>query len=134
MRKSLAIIFLFVSCLASAQANINQYQYVIVPSQFKFTSKVDQYRLNTLTKLLLEKYGFKVYFDSETLPAAIVDSKCDKLYADVTNFGNFITTKMKVSLTDCNNKLMYETAVGTSREKEYRIAYTQALREAIFAV
>ena len=130
MRKSLLVVMVFVTCLLSAQNGVNQYQYVIVPAQFKFLNQPDAYRLNTLTKLLLEKYGFKVFFDSDTLPVKLTESRCDKLYADVVNSGNFIMTKMQITLKDCKNNLVYQSAIGKSKEKEYKIAYTRALREA----
>ena len=130
MKRSLVILMLFVGCFLSAQNSVNQYQYVIVPAQFKFLNQPDEYRLNTLTKLLLEKYGFKVYFDSDTLPAKLTESRCDKLYADVVSSGSFIMTKMQVTLKDCKNNLVYQSAIGKSKEKEYRVSYTRALREA----
>jgi hypothetical protein len=124
--------YLLVFCINGlvAQNTINQYQYVIVPAQFSFLKSKDEYKLNTLTKLLLEKYGFKSFLDSEDLPQEIVDSNCDKLYADVLSSGNFIRTKLTVVLKDCNNKFVYQSEIGTSKEKEYRVAYTQALRAA----
>ena len=130
MKRTLVIVMLLVGCFLSAQNNVNQYQYVIVPAQFKFLNQPDEYRLNTLTKLLLEKYGFKVFFDSDTLPAKITESRCDKLYAYVESSGNFIVTKMQVTLKDCKNNLVYQSAIGNSKEKEFKIAYTRALREA----
>lgn len=130
MKKSLLILLLFASHFVAAQTKVNHYQYVIVPAKFDFVSEPDQYRLNTLTKLLFEKYGFKVFFDTDTLPKAIVDSKCDKLYANVISFGSFMMTKMKVQLKDCSNNLIYESGIGKSKEKEYRITYTKSLREA----
>lgn len=130
MKKSLVIVMLFVACFLSAQNSVNQYQYVIVPAQFKFLNQPDEYRLNTLTKLLLEKYGFKVFFDSDTLPEKLTESRCDKLYADVLSSGSFIMTKMQVTLKDCKNNLVYQSAIGNSKEKEYRVSYTRALREA----
>lgn len=130
MKKSLLIAMLFFGCFLSAQNGVNQYQYVILPAQFKFLNHPDEYRLNTLTKLLLEKYGFKVFFDNDTLPTKLTESRCDKLYADVESSGSFIVTKMQVTLKDCKNNLVYQSATGKSKEKEYRVAYTQALREA----
>lgn len=130
MKKSFLILLLFALHFVVAQTRVNQYQYVIVPAQFNFVSEPDQYRLNTLTKLLFEKYGFKVFFDTDTLPKALADSKCDKLYANVISFGSFMMTKMKVQLKDCNNNLVYESGVGKSKEKEYQVTYTKALRDA----
>ncbi|WP_309640141.1 hypothetical protein [Flavobacterium sp.] len=130
MKKFAVIVFFLVGQYLLAQTTVNQYQYVIVPTQFKFTTQEDQYRLNTLTKLLLEKYGFKVYFDTDVLPEALKDSRCDKLYADVVSSGSFIITKIQVTLKDCQNNLIYQSAIGKSKEKEYKAAYTLALREA----
>lgn len=130
MKKLAVILMLFLSCVVSAQTSINHYQYVIAPSQFEFTKKIDEYRLNTLTKMLFEKYGFITFLDSEVLPTEISNSNCDKLYADVISSGNFIRTKLQVVLKDCNKKIVYQSAIGISKEKEYRVAYTQALRAA----
>lgn len=129
MKKYFLLLLLAVNVLWG-QKTIHQYKYVMVPSKFAFLDQNDQYRLNTLTKLLLEKYGFKAYLDNEELPAGLLDSGCEKLYADVISSGNFIRTKLQVVLKDCKKKVVYQTEIGTSKEKEYKTAYTQALRAA----
>ena len=101
-----------------------------MPAQFDFLREKDEYRINNLTKMLFEKYGFKVFFDTDQLPDEITDSNCDKLYADVISSGNFIRTKSQVILKDCKKNTVYKSVVGTSKEKEYKVAYTQALRGA----
>jgi hypothetical protein len=93
----------------------------------------DEYRLNTLTKLLLEKYGFKAYLDTEEIAIHLRASTCEVLYADVISTGNFIRTKLQVHLLDCQQKVLYQSAIGSSKEKEYKIAYTQALRSAFLS-
>lgn len=130
MRKNLLLLLLFAGSIAAAQQSINNYQYVIVPSKFNFLKENDEYHLNTLTKLLLEKYGFKAYLDSEPLPDEILDRNCNKLYAVVDSYGNFITTKMKVTLKDCKNNILFTSAEGKSKEKEYGKSYNLALRDA----
>lgn len=130
MKKLALILMLFLCCIVSAQTSVNQYQYVIVPSRFNFVKLNDEYKLNTLTKMLLEKYGFKAFLNSEVLPTEISNSNCDKLHADVISSGNFIRTKLQVVLKDCNKNIVYQSAVGISKEKEYRVAYTLALRAA----
>lgn len=129
MKKFVFLVFFCVNSIV-AQNSINQYKYVIVPAQFSFLKENDEYKLNTLTKLVLEKYGFKPYFDTEKLPTEISDSNCDKLYVDVLSSGNFIRTKLQLILKDCRRNIVYQTAIGSSKEKEYRVAYTQALRAA----
>jgi dTDP-4-dehydrorhamnose 3,5-epimerase-like enzyme len=38
-------------------------------------------------------------------------------------------TKVKVALKDCKEKVVFETQFGSSREKEFAVAYNQAFRE-----
>lgn len=130
MRKYILIACLFFGDYLMAQPTINQYQYVIVPSKFSFTPKKNNYNLSILTKLLLEKYGFKAYLDNEELPEATKNLKCDKLYADLASSGNFTMTKVQVVLKDCKKGVVYQSAIGVSKAKEYKTAYTQGVREA----
>ncbi|TBX67641.1 hypothetical protein EZL74_09155 [Flavobacterium silvisoli] len=124
-------LFLFIAVTVSAfSQSINDYQYVIVPAKFDFQKENDQYRLNILTKLLLQKYGFKSYLTTEELPAEIADKRCSVLYAALEKDNSFFMTKVKVVLKDCKEKTVYETAFGSSREKEYVVAYNEALRAA----
>ena len=127
--KKIVLLFILISSYAFSQS-VNDYQYVIVPVKFNFFKKDDQYGLNTLTKLLLRKYGFKAYLSSEEIPSDVENQRCNFLYADVKETSGMLVTKVKVSLKDCYEKVVYETEFGTSREKEYAAAYNQALREA----
>lgn len=130
MKKLIPILLLLVANLVCAQRAVDKYQYVIVPTKFSFLQEKDQYRLNTITKLLLQKYGFLAYLDTEKLPDAVFDSNCTKLYADVVENGNFIVTKLVVVLKDCRGNILYQTAEGKSKEKEFKKVYNQALRAA----
>ena len=130
MKKISILALFFLTHLLSSQTSVNNYKYVIVPSKFSFTTEKDQYRLNTLTKLLLEKYGFTAYLDTDEMPQEVVNSNCNKLYADVIPSGGFIRTKLKIILKDCKNKELFTSVEGQSKDKEYRVAYNQALRQA----
>jgi hypothetical protein len=103
---------------------------VIVPVKYDFFKENDKYRLNTLTKLLFQKYGFKSYLSSEALPNEIENSRCDILYATVTDDSNLMVTKLKILVKDCRDKIIFETEFGKSRNKEFAAAYNEALREA----
>ena len=127
--KRIVLLFVLISGYAFSQT-VNDYQYVMVPAKFNFLKNENQYRLNTLTKLLLQKYGFRPYLSNEELPIEIKNQRCSFLYADVVKTTGILITKLKVSLKDCYEKVVYETEFGTSREKEFVIAYNQALREA----
>ncbi|WP_264520610.1 hypothetical protein [Flavobacterium sp. N1994] len=126
-------IFLFLVFLVSLPAisqSINDYQYVIVPIKYDFFKENDKYSLNTLTKLLLQKYGLKSYLSTETFPDEGQNDRCSILYASLDEKNGMFATKVKVVLKDCRDKVVYETDFGTSKEKEYAVAYTQALRAA----
>jgi hypothetical protein len=130
MKKRLVIAMLFVTYFLSAQNSVNQYQYVIVPTKFKFLNEPDEFRLNTLTKLLLEKYGFKVYYNTDELPVTVNDSRCNRLYVDVLSSGSLLKTKVQVTLKDCKNALVYKSDIGENKKNDLKVAYDQALREA----
>ncbi len=128
MKSKILLLFILTSSYAFSQS-VNDYQYVIVPVKYDFLSKEDQYGLNTLTKLLLQKYGFKAYLSNEEIPLNTDNQRCNFLYADVTQDKSLFVTKVKVALKDCNEKVVFETQFGSSREKEFAVAYNQAFRE-----
>ncbi|MFN3754592.1 hypothetical protein [Flavobacterium sp.] len=129
MKKIVLSLILLLS-FASYSQNINDYQYVIVPIKFEFLKENDRYRLNTTTKFLLQKYKFKSYLSNEELPVEIANSRCALLYASLAEDNTMFVTKVKVVLKDCYDRVVFETAFGTSRTKEYFAAYNEALREA----
>lgn len=128
MKKYLVLLLVLTSCLGFSQS-INDYKYAIVPSKFSFLKEKDQYRMNTLTKMFMEKYGFVTYFDTDVLPVEVADQNCNKVYVDVESHGSMFSTKLNVVIKDCKNNILF-TSEGKSKEKEYQIAYNQALREA----
>ncbi|WP_309612715.1 hypothetical protein [Flavobacterium sp.] len=125
--KKIVLLFILISSYAFSQS-INDYQYVIVPVKFDFLKKDDQYRLNTLTKLLLQKYGFKAYLNNEEIPLNL--ERCNFLYANVIENSGMFSTKVKVVLKDCKENVVFETQLGESREKDYASAYNESLRKA----
>jgi hypothetical protein len=129
MKKYLLLLILFVSIPAFSQS-INDYQYVKVPIKFDFLKEDDRFHLNTTTKFLLQKYGFKSYLPQDSIPNEIANNNCNQLYVSLVADNSFFQTKLKLVLKDCKEKVIYETEFGTSREKEYTVAYNQALRAA----
>ena len=129
MKKVLFLMLFLASSLVFSQS-VTDYKYAIVPSKFEFLKEKDQYRLNTLTKMFMEKYGFITYFDTDILPSEVAESNCNKVYVDVLDKGNLFSTKLLVVVKDCKNTVLFTSLEGKSKEKEYRVSYNQALREA----
>jgi hypothetical protein len=125
--KKYIVLFLLFSAVGFAQ-NLNEYKYAMVPAKFSFLKDDNQYNLNLLTKMYLQKYGFETYYDNETYPTDFAATNCNKIFIDILNNSNMFTTKLKVVVKDCKNNVLYTSDEGTSREKEYKLAYNEALR------
>jgi hypothetical protein len=128
MSKKCLLLFVLIITVSGFSQSVNDYQYVIVPTKFSIFKEGDKYRLNSTTKLLLEKYGLKVFMSNDEVPGEIGDN-CKRLYADLVEDKELMSTKIKLVLKDCKEKVIYETDYGKSREKDYATAYNQALRE-----
>lgn len=129
------IVLLFITAVLAwntvkAQTNINDYKYVIVPNTFDFLREPDQYRLNTLTKLLFEKHGFTTIMEKDTFPDEAISNGCLALHADVLKESGVFNSKLKIELKDCQNNIVFVSNIGKSKEKSYEVAYNLALREA----
>jgi len=128
--KKFLVLFLLVTAVGFAQ-NLNGYQYAMVPSKFTFLKEENMYNLNLLTKMYLQKYGFETYYSNETAPDEFVNSNCNKIFIDVLENNNLFTTKLKVVVKDCKGTVLAVSEEGASREKDYRVAYNEALRLAL---
>jgi len=130
MKRYILVLFLFLSFSAYSQNTINNYKYVVVPEKFSFLKQNDQYSLNSLTKGLLEYKGFTVYFDNADLPSEVANNRCRALSADLLEKGGMFTTSLTLLLKDCQGNIVFKSKEGKSREKEYKVAYNMALRDA----
>lgn len=131
MRNSILIFTLLIGfCFTSVGQNLNSYKYVSVPEKFDFLKESNQYQMNELTKFLFEKYGFTVFMGNGLKPLDISMNPCNVLQADVIEDSGFFQTKLQVVLTNCENQEVFVSKVGSTRVKEYKKAYQEALRDA----
>ncbi|TVZ58900.1 hypothetical protein NA63_1415 [Flavobacteriaceae bacterium MAR_2010_105] len=132
MKKSLLIVLaiLLLQFKLSAQENINNYKYVIVPTSYDFLEGQDRYQLNSLTKFLFNKYGFTAFFQNEDFPQDLRNNRCLAMFVNVEKEKGFLRTKLRIDLLDCNGNLVTSSRVGSTNEKEFDKAYNLALRDA----
>jgi len=133
MKTKIILLFLvsvFTFNMVNAQSNVNDYKYVIVPNKFDFLQENNQYRLNNLTKLLFEKYGFTSLMEDEVLPDDAIANVCLALKSNVIREKGMFNSKLRVQLKNCKGEVVFTSQLGQSREKKYQVAYTLALREA----
>src|SRR5258708_21268368 len=129
--KSYVLLFLLFGCFSGhSQTSLNNYKYVLVPETFNFLKQKDQYGLNTSTKSSLEETGFTAYFDNSGLTTELANNKCNALNAEVVERKSMFTTKLTLLLKDCKGNVVFKGKEGNSREKDFALSYTLALRDA----
>ena len=112
------------------EKEIQNYEFIIVPERFNFLKQNDQFQTSSLTKFLLKKNGFTVLLDSEVYPTILKNDLCKALSAAVVDKSSLFKTKLIIEFRDCYNKVVYATAEGGSKEKEYKKSYQEAIRRA----
>jgi hypothetical protein len=127
--KKITFLLLFVATTAFAQTNLNEYKYIIVPTKFDFQKKENQYRINTITKLLFVENGFTAVYENN-MPEDLRKNGCLGLRSNLVNTSGMFSTKLKVELKDCNGNVVFTSAEGKSKIKQYEPAYNEALRRA----
>ena len=124
-------ILLFIgTSLFSQQSKLDKYQYIIVPDKFDFVRSTDQYKTSSLTKFLLSKKGFKVFLSSEKLPQELQNNRCTALMVNIKDESSMFTTKSTIEMIDCYGEIIYISKVGQSKDKEYKKAFQEAIRNA----
>ena len=114
---------------AQSQYKLNDYKYVIVEKQFHFQNEENEYQLNRLVKFQFRKYGFNAIVEGEPLPEDLKSNYCLALNSEVKSKGT-LRTKAVITLTDCDNNVVFTSAEGVTKEKSYDRAYELAIRKA----
>ncbi|HRE78281.1 MAG TPA: hypothetical protein PLL09_10710 [Flavobacterium sp.] len=128
--KKLLFIVLLLSSIQLFSQGLNDYQYVIVPTKFNDFKVENEYRLSTITKFNLEKMGFIVFYENTDIPSEITKNRCDILTVNVTKGNKFLFTSLLITFKDCYEKIVHQSEVGKTKEKEFKVAYPIALDEA----
>lgn len=132
MKTRFLFLTLFIASYSFSQS-VNDYKAVIIPMKYDFLKTENQYRLQTLTKINLQKAGFQAFYANEIIPSEITD-RCSVLYLDVKKDNGFLLTKLFVNFKDCFGTEIFKSEIGKSREKEFEAAYVEALNNAFNTV
>ncbi|MBT8254061.1 MAG: hypothetical protein HKN00_03290 [Flavobacteriaceae bacterium] len=125
----LLAITLLISNFVTAQVKLSDYKYVIVPKQFPFQNEPDEYDLNRLVKYLFEKQGFSAIIEGQTLPDDLISNYCLAMNAEL-KVGGALRTKAQIFLRDCENNMVFTSAEGSTKVKDFKRAYEMAIRDA----
>ncbi|HBK70304.1 MAG TPA: hypothetical protein DDZ39_01380 [Flavobacteriaceae bacterium] len=127
------LVAVFISNTIIGQS-LNEYKYVIIPAKYDFLKFNDQHKLNSLTKFLFEKEGFKTIYDNLEKPADLSNNPCSALTANVMSNSGMFTTKIIIELINCKNQKVLVSKEGKSKEKDYKKGFQEALRNAFESV
>lgn len=127
--KLFSIFFLLTSMSMLAQESINDYKYIVVPSQYGFQKAEDSFQLNSLTKFLFNKAGFTAILSTDDFPNDLASDRCLALTAKLKKKSSMFSTKMNFDLVNCKNVVVFSTNEATSKEKEYKRAYQEVVRK-----
>ncbi|OYX25443.1 MAG: hypothetical protein B7Z06_07255 [Flavobacteriales bacterium 32-35-8] len=126
---SFLVVLLMTSSLF-AQSSLNNYKYIIIPKQYDFLREADKFQLNSLTEFLFNKYGFKAYMEEGNYPDDLKANRCLALTSNLIKDSSMFKTRLMIELKNCNGLTVYTTQAGESREKDFKTAYSEALRNA----
>jgi hypothetical protein len=117
-----------------SQVSLNNYKFVTISKKFDFLKSEDQYQLNSLTDFLFMKEGFKTLFNTDSKPQELLKDQCLGLRSEVRNNSSMFNTKLIIVLTNCNNEIVFTSKEGKSKDKDYKKAYHEALRDAFQSI
>ncbi len=128
MKKTGVMLTILLLSATAFSQRLTDYKYVVVPAKFSFLKQANKYNLNALTKMVFEKKGYTVLYDTDVMPDDLAQNRCNGLFANMVENNTVFNTKIKIELTDCKNQTVFISEEGTSRLKEYDKAYIQAFR------
>lgn len=109
-----------------------QSQVIRIPEKFDFMSSPDQYGISTLLRLYFEKYQYQGVIMTDVTEKALSKKIAPNEYGVIIKKkSNFFITRMQVVILDYEGNEIAVSPEGTSREKEFRYAYIEAIRAAM---
>ena len=130
MGRIIASFFLALSFMTYGQENLNDYKYIIVPKKFEGFKEQNAHQTSTLVKHFLTKNGFLVIYDDAFLDE-LNTNRCLALVTSLLDESSSFSTKTTVVLKNCKGEIVFKTKQGTSREKDYKTGYSEAIKQAM---
>lgn len=136
-RLILTIALIIYSCIIFAQS-INSYKYVYVPD-LVYNEGIDIYDVSKFVREQLNEKGLKV-IDIKTPPKDLLNNRCLLLQCIIKtstgsamdfNGGNAMTGVVDITLTNCENNVVYKDAGTTQFGKPWNIVFQKSVTRAL---
>ena len=125
-------VFASLCCIQFSSAQLNSYAYVVVPKKLQDFEEENQYHSSTLLKYLLTQNNFTAYYEGDIPGDA--DAECLGLEINLLDESTMLRTKVFLIMTDCKGSEVYRTMEGSSRIKDLKDAYEEAIRNAFRSI
>ncbi len=130
----LIILLIFLGLTGSVKGQLNSFKYIVVPKKFDaFKGNENHHQTSTLIKYLFSEEGFNVVYE-DALPEELANQKCLGAYVDLEKNSKLLSTKMTIVLNDCYGVNAFRALEGSSREKDYKKAYHEAIRKSFVSI
>ncbi len=130
----LIIIAFFIGLTGSVSAQLNSYKYIVVPKKFDaFKGVENHYQTSTLIKYLFTQEGFNVVYE-DNLPDELANQRCLGAYVDLEKNSKLLSTRLTILFNDCSGVTVFRALEGISREKDFKLAYHEAIRESFESI
>lgn len=133
MKKLLCTFFLAGLFAGNVYAQLNDYKYIVVPKKFEAFKNENQHQTTTLIKYLFEQQGFNSTYD-DSLPEDLNNNRCLGLTTHLEDESSLFRTKVTLVLKDCQAREIFRTQEGSSKEKDFRESYSEAIRQAFQSI
>ena len=132
--KSLVLFVVFTVVISiGAQAQINDYKYIIIPKKLGEFKKENAHQSSTLLKHLFVNNGFLAVYD-DNLPEDLYKNPCIGLVATFNDTSSLFTIKGNIVLKDCRDQEIFASIEGKSKTKEYKSGYQEVLTESFAGI
>ncbi len=129
MRQHVIFLLLFSTFSLGLNAQLNDYKYIIVPKKFDAFNNENEHQTSTLIKYLFTQKGFNAVYEGD-YPNDLKNDLCLGLKVDLNDKSSLFKTKTSLVLKDCEFKEVFRTHEGTSKLKDFKETYNEAIREA----
>lgn len=128
MKKITSFLFL-VFVVSATNAQLNEYKYIIIPKKLEGFKKENQYLTSTMLKYLFTEASYNATY-GDMLPEDLKNRGCLGARADIEDKSSLFVTKINIVIKDCNNQIVFTSIEGRSKQKDYKAAYTEAIKKA----
>lgn len=133
MKSILFFLISFFVLTSALNAQLNDYKYIIVPKKFNAFKNENEHQTSTLIKYLFVQNGFDVVYEGD-YPEDLKNDLCLGVKVDLEDKSSLFRTRTSLVLKDCELKLVFRTQEGTSKLKEFKASYEEAIRKAFKSV